>query len=146
MGRVYVPDGSLPWAQRYAFPPTPYLLGDEVIRVYVAFCDAEMVGRVGYVDVDASNPSRVLRVSREPVLDIGEPGAFDENGVVPTCTLEVGGRLYMYYVGYQLGVAVVRVRVAVELPDGVGLQLARHRRSRTSGRGAAASHQLSSSA
>jgi hypothetical protein len=103
MGRVYVPDGSLPWAQRYAFPPTPYLLGDEVIRVYVAFCDAEMVGRVGYVDVDAANPSRVLRVSREPVLDIGEPGAFDENGVVPTCTLEVEGRLYMYYVGYQLG-------------------------------------------
>jgi hypothetical protein len=103
MGRVYVPDGSLPWARRYAFPPTPYLMGDEVIRVFVAFCDDEMVGRVGYVDVDARDPSRVLRVSERPVLDIGAPGAFDENGVVPTCALEVGGRLWMYYVGYQLG-------------------------------------------
>lgn len=103
MGRVYVPDGSLPWARRYAFPPTPHLLGDEVIRVYVAFCDSEMVGRVGYVDVDARDPSRVLRVSPRPVLDIGVPGAFDENGVVPCAVVERDGRLYLYYAGYQLG-------------------------------------------
>jgi len=104
MGRVYAPDGSRAWAKRYAFPPTPCLReGGGVIRVYVTFCDAEMVGRVGFVDVDADDPSRVLRVSEEPVLDIGTPGAFDENGVVPTCTLEVDGRLWMYYVGYQLG-------------------------------------------
>lgn len=106
MGRVYVPDGKMWWAKKYAFPPTPYFLNDEVIRIYVAFCDENIVGRIGFVDVSAANPSEILGVSAEPVLDIGTPGAFDENGILPTSILEVDGKLYMYYVGYQLGMKV----------------------------------------
>jgi predicted GH43/DUF377 family glycosyl hydrolase len=106
MGRVYAPDGSMPWTKHYAFPPTPHRLDDETLRVYVSFCDANTVGRVGYVDVSAADPGRVLRVSPRPVLDIGRPGAFDENGVLPTCVLEYDGKLLMYYVGYQLGYKV----------------------------------------
>jgi predicted GH43/DUF377 family glycosyl hydrolase len=62
-----------------------------------------MVGRIGYVDVDADNPCRLLKVSANPVLDIGAPGCFDDNGVVPTCVLPVGDTLFLYYVGFQLG-------------------------------------------
>jgi hypothetical protein len=102
-GLVYVPDGQLSWAEGYAFPPTPYFLDDDVIRVFVAFCDEQTVGRVGYVDVEASNPLNVVGVSDRPSLDIGRPGAFDENGVVPTCVLPVGDELRLYYVGFQLG-------------------------------------------
>jgi sucrose-6-phosphate hydrolase SacC (GH32 family) len=64
------------------------------------------VGRIGYVDVQPDAPDRIVRVTSEPVLDIGAPGMFDENGVVPTCVVAVGDRLFMYYVGYQLGVKV----------------------------------------
>jgi hypothetical protein len=106
MGRVYVPDGRLWWAKRYAFPPTPHFISDDVIRMYVAFCDENTVGRIGYVDISAENPSEVIAVSQEPVLDIGAPGAFDENGILPTSVVDVDGRLYLYYVGYQLGMKV----------------------------------------
>jgi len=105
-GRIYVPDGSKWWAKKYAFPPTPYFLNDEVIRVYVAFCDEQTVGRIGYVDILANDPLKVLKVSDEPVLDIGQPGAFDENGVLPTSIVQVDDKLYLYYVGYQLGMKV----------------------------------------
>ncbi len=105
-GHVYVADGTLPWAAAYAFPPTPCRLQDDLLRLYVAFCDADTVGRVGYVDVRADEPGTVVGVSEQPVLDIGEPGMFDENGVLPTCVLEVGEELWMYYVGYQLGARV----------------------------------------
>jgi len=105
-GRIYVPDGSKSWAKKYAFPPTPHVLNDEVFRVYVAFCDEHTVGRIGYVDILADDPLRVLRVSDEPVLDIGQPGAFDENGVLPTSIVKVEDKLYLYYVGYQLGMKV----------------------------------------
>ncbi len=102
-GLLYVPPGEEAWAQHYAFPPTPWLRPDGALRLFVAFCDADTVGRVGYVDVDADDPERILAVSPRPVLDIGEPGMFDENGVVPTCVVPVGDRLFMYYVGYQMG-------------------------------------------
>ena len=103
MGRVFVPDGRLAWTKTYAFPPTPYFVSDRVLRLYVAFCDEHTVGRLGYVDVDPADPGRVLGVSDRPLLDVGTPGTFDENGIVPTCAVSVGDSLYLYYVGYQLG-------------------------------------------
>jgi predicted GH43/DUF377 family glycosyl hydrolase len=106
LGRIHVPDGTLSWAKKYAYPPTPLLLDNGILRLYVAFCDDNTVGRVGYVEVDAADPTKVLKVSSTPVLDIGAPGAFDENGVLPTSVIRVGDEIYMYYVGYQLGYKV----------------------------------------
>jgi hypothetical protein len=105
-GLVYVPDGSMDWAQSHAFPPTPYLRDDGVLRIYVSSCDDGMVGRVGFVDVDPDEPSRIVRIADEPVLDIGAPGAFDENGVVPISIVRVDDRLFLYYIGFQLGATV----------------------------------------
>jgi hypothetical protein len=102
-GLLYRPDGSVPWAVKHAVPPTPHLLDDDTLRIYLAFTDENTVGRVGYLDVSPDDPGRILRVSEEPVLDIGQLGAFDENGVVPTSVVRVGDELYMYYVGFQLG-------------------------------------------
>ena len=104
LGLVYTATGEQPWAQSHAFLPTSLMIDDERIRVYVAFRDEGQVGRIGYVDVAASDPRRVLDVSRTPALDIGAPGMFDDNGVNPSCVFEHGGRLWLYYVGWQLGV------------------------------------------
>ncbi len=105
-GRIYAADGSIPWAKKYGYPPNPIRLTDDTIRLYVAFCDEHTVGRIGYVDVLAGDPKTIVKVSETPVLDIGVPGAFDENGVVPTSVIRVGDELYMYYVGFQLGMKV----------------------------------------
>jgi hypothetical protein len=100
-GLIYAPDGSSSWAKNSALQPTPILMGEQ-IRVYVGFRDEKGISRVGFVDVDAYNPSRVLNVSSLPALDVGEPGAFDSNGVVPTAIVERDEGLYLYYAGYQI--------------------------------------------
>ena len=105
-GHVYVADGRQPWAQTHAFIPTCHLLDEDRIRVYAAFLDADQTGRVGFVDVDAADPRRVLEVSPAPVLDIGAPGTFDDSGVTPVCITALGDRLRLYYVGWQRGVHI----------------------------------------
>lgn len=103
LGVVWQPDGDLWWARKYATCPTPLFLNDGSLRLYVQCRDEDGVGRIGYVDVDPENPSHVLRVSKEPVLDVGAPGAFDDNGVFQTSVLQSeDGRLFMYYVGFEL--------------------------------------------
>jgi predicted GH43/DUF377 family glycosyl hydrolase len=128
-GLIHAPDGHLSWAKKYAFPPTPYAVNDRVLRLYMAFCDANMIGRAGFVEVDADEPSRVLRISETPVLDIGRPGDFDDNGVLPTFILPMGDRLFMYYVGYQLGHRVrYELFVGLAISDDGGLTFRRHSR------------------
>jgi len=102
-GLIYCPDGKCSWVKHSALQPTPYFISDDVIRSYVGFRDDNGVSRIGCVDVDANNPSVVLKVSEKPVLDVGVPGTFDENGVVPCAVIEREGKLYLYYAGYQLG-------------------------------------------
>jgi predicted GH43/DUF377 family glycosyl hydrolase len=102
-GLIYGPGGDSWWAQRWALQPTPLLRPDGIVRVFIGLRTLAGVSRVGFVDVSADNPSEVVGYSREPVLDIGEPGAFDENGVVPCAVVERNGQLYLYYAGYQLG-------------------------------------------
>lgn len=106
-GVVWRPTGQRWWARSHATCPTPVWLQDGTLRFYVQSRDAVNVGRVGYVDVDPDRPTQVVRVSEDPVLDVGAPGHFDDNGAFQTSVLRgPDGRLLMYYVGFELSVHV----------------------------------------
>ncbi|WP_426409050.1 glucosyl hydrolase [Bradyrhizobium ganzhouense] len=90
------------WMDNSALTPTPFRINDEIIRVFAGFRDSAGVSRIGYVDVCADNPTRIVSVSREPVLDIGRAGCFDDNGVILGDVVTGPGGLYMFYVGFQL--------------------------------------------
>jgi hypothetical protein len=107
LGCVHCARGERPWRASHAYCPTPIDTGDGRLRVLCAFLDADKVGRVGWVDVDAADPTRVLAVSDRPALDAGKPGAFDEHGVTPlsACRLD-DGRVRLYYAGWQRAVGV----------------------------------------
>ncbi|HWG41727.1 MAG TPA: hypothetical protein VN688_03000 [Gemmataceae bacterium] len=125
LGLVYEAKGEQPWAQSHAFIPTPLVRDENTIRVYAAFLDKEKVGRIGYVDVDARDPRRVLDVSPQPVLDIGIAGTFDDNGVTPVCVFDHRGKTFLYYVGWQLGIRVryyLFVGLAISTDGGASFQ------------------------
>jgi hypothetical protein len=107
LGRTFCPDGSMPWAKHSALTPTPVSLTEGLVRVYAGFRDDAGVSRIGWVDLRADDPRRVERVCRRPALDIGEPGCFDDNGVILGDVVHDDGDLLMFYVGFQL---VARVK------------------------------------
>lgn len=100
-GLVFNPAGRSSWMRHTALTPTPMLFGDR-IRVWAGFRDDEGISRVGWVDVDASDPTRVLGFSTEPALDRGSDGCFDDNGVILGDVVAHDGKLHLFYVGFQL--------------------------------------------
>ncbi len=104
-GVIYSAQNDAEWKNQFAMLPTP-LLVDDSLRIFIGFCDKNNVGRIGYVDVNPSNPSEIREVSRNPVLNIGRKGCFDDNGVVPISILKKGDEIYLYYIGFQLGVQI----------------------------------------
>lgn len=82
--------------------PTPFLLDEDTIRVFVTVCDEDNVGRPYYVDLNARDPTHVLSVSPHPVMDVGASQSFDEHGIVAAQVLRArDGRLLLYYSGFQ---------------------------------------------
>ena len=105
VSQIYAPDGNKSWSRSHAQAPTAIKL-DSFIRVYFGTRDAKNKSRTGFVDLNLQDPTKILRVSETPVLDLGEPGTFDEDGAIPSCVMRVGNEIWMYYGGVSRGVRV----------------------------------------
>ncbi|MGI8559974.1 MAG: hypothetical protein ACR2J7_00725 [Luteimonas sp.] len=128
-GLVWSPDGSLPWARTHAMVPTPIDLPHlGVIRIFFSGCDHAGIARPGFVDVSPTDPTRLVAVHPRPLMDIGLPGTFDENGVLVTSVLRLpDGRLHMYYVGFEIGTRIrYRLLSGLAVSDDDGVTFGRH--------------------
>lgn len=104
--------------------PLPYLMGNR-LRIFLTMCDSDNIGRIGFIDVDPENPKKILGYSKLPIINIGDDGCFDDNGVVTASLLRDGEKLYMYYSGYQKCVKVpylIFTGVAVSLDNGLSFK------------------------
>ena len=79
------------------------IMWNGVIRVYFGGWDEYPVSRITYMDLDPKNPSNILAVHHSPILDIGEDGMFDDNGVFPAHASVIDGKVHLYYTGFQKG-------------------------------------------
>lgn len=99
LGLVRGSGSDVAWAEHSALQPSPHIREDHV-RVYCGMRDGAGRSRVGWVDVDRDDPTRVVGLSEQPALDLGSPDAFDAAGVVPCAVAEAEGTLRLYYAGY----------------------------------------------
>lgn len=114
------------WFKKNAMVPLPYLKDAATIRVFMTMCDEKNVGRIGYIDVDADNPSCIKGYSQKPVLDIGMPGTYDDNGVVSSSLLCENGKMYMYFSGYELSTKIpYKIFCGVAVSEDNGLSFKR---------------------
>lgn len=104
LGQVWRAEEHLTWGSMGTLTPTPFMIGNDVIRVFCGIRDENGVSRIGYFDVSEDNPNEVIGFCDKPVLDVGKPGMFDDNGMLLGDIIELDGELRMYYVGFQLGV------------------------------------------
>ncbi|WP_370675586.1 glucosyl hydrolase [Pleomorphomonas sp. PLEO] len=103
LGLVWSAGGADMPAFTHGMAPTPFLLSDDVLRIYLTVIDTEGRGHARYVDVSAYNPKQVLGTSRHEVLGPGEPGAFDDNGLMPLSLVRsANDKLFLYYAGFEL--------------------------------------------
>src|SRR2546423_15085648 len=101
LGLLFAPDGSAPWARGYEFMPTVHVHSDTIVRVYFTALDEQKFGRIGFVELDRDNLAKIVRVSAQPVLDLGDRGTFDDSGVSASCVTRRGEAIFLYYVGWQ---------------------------------------------
>jgi len=124
-GLIFRVDNQYPWMAHHACVPTAEKMSDKVLRIYFGPRDAENRTVVTFIEVDADDPSQVLRVHDRPVLGLGEVGTFDDSGAMPCSIVNQGGRKYLFYVGWNRGVTVPyrnAIGLAVSDDDGITFQ------------------------
>jgi hypothetical protein len=104
-GLIFTPDGGRDWSRTHAQAPSAIVLGDR-IRIYYGTRDADNRSRTSFFEVAVDDPTRILYAHDRPVMDLGQPGTFDEDGVIASQLIAVGDELWMYYGGVSRGGSV----------------------------------------
>ena len=125
-GLIFKVDRQSEWMAHHACVPIADRVSDDVLRIYFGPRDTRGRTRTTFIEVEADNPSKVLRVHDRPVLDLGRLGAFDDSGVMPSCVVNHSGRKYLFYIGWSPAVTVpYRNAVGLAVSDDGGLTFER---------------------
>ncbi len=104
-GLIFKPDNAAGWMKTHAQVPTP-LVGDGFIRVYFSSRPERNLSLTTFVDLDANDPTRILNLNPAPILELGKPGTFDEHGIMPSCAVRDGDKIFLFYSGWSRAVSV----------------------------------------
>ncbi len=107
LGNIFNPTLSQPhaWMQEYAQCPTPFVLDEKTLRVYISCrpqrgMDRQYVSYPGYVDLARDNLTRIVGISDTPLIPLGGLGCFDEFGIMPCSVVRHDNLVYLYYTGW----------------------------------------------
>ncbi len=113
------------WMQEFAQAPAT-LVFEKFVRVYFstrppADSSGQYVSYTGFVDLDRFNLQKIVNISKKPILQLGDKGAFDEFGTYPTSIARRGNDIVAYYGGWTRCVSVpfnVAIGRAISNNDG----------------------------
>lgn len=111
---IYRPAGTVNWARSHAQVPRCLLMPSGKIRVFYCSRDRQNRSRTAWLEIDPDEPARILGHSPGPILALGEPGHFDDSGIMPSDVIWSGTDIYFYYVGWNVG-RPARYRTALGL-------------------------------
>ena len=108
IGRIFDPrEHPQWWLHEFAQAPATLILEDRV-RVYSSGrprpdAQGQYTSYTGFVDLARDDLTRIIRVSSDPIMSLGDLGCFDEHGVYPVSVIRGadGKTVFCYYAGWS---------------------------------------------
>ena len=109
----------------HAQVPTVLPLG-EILRIYYADRDRRGKSYIASIDVSTKNPQKIVDAREGPLMVAGDPGTFDDDGMMPSAAVRAGDRIFLYYTGWNQGVTVpYRNSIGLAVSDDGGVSFRR---------------------
>jgi len=70
-------------------------------RIYFSSRNDKNYSLPFFIDVAAGKPEKIIRQSEGSIFNVGETGAFDQHGVMPTEIININGLDYLYYIAWN---------------------------------------------
>jgi hypothetical protein len=94
------------WAETHAALPHAHAVPDGRLHLYFSSRDLGGRSQIGRAEFVLDGVEADLRVGDKPILEPGPRGSFDDSGVTTSCLVQEGGKFFLYYTGWSLGVTV----------------------------------------
>jgi len=102
-GIIFNPKNNFPWMRSYASLPIADKINNDRFRIFFSTRNSKNQSLVGFIEIDMYNPTKILRISKTPVLSPGKIGTFDDSGAMAASIVNHRNKKYMYYIGWNQG-------------------------------------------
>jgi hypothetical protein len=111
----------------HAANPTVDLIGGNLIRVYFGTRDSRNRSHIGAAVFEMNGIFRLIDLTSSPVIAPGKLGSFDDSGASMGSLVRYSNALYLYYLGWNLGVTVPwRNSIGLAVSEDNGLSFRRY--------------------
>jgi predicted GH43/DUF377 family glycosyl hydrolase len=100
-GRLFGSELGIWWMSGGAYAFFPIVESDGTLRFVAGGRDKDGRSRLGVVTMEWGDQPRVTHVTPDPILDLGEPGAFDMDGVSYPCVMPSERGIFLYFTGWR---------------------------------------------
>ncbi|MEA2019750.1 MAG: hypothetical protein U9N59_15020 [Campylobacterota bacterium] len=106
LGLIFNVNKNYDWMNSHSSVPFAENIYDDKFKIYFSCRNDNNESSIGYTIIDINQPQSILEISKEPVLEKGELGTFDDSGTMGSCILNKDNKKYLYYIGWNLGITV----------------------------------------
>lgn len=106
LGKIFDPRDvkNKTWISEFAQAPSTIVFND-FVRVYFSCRPlpdnrSQYVSYSAYVDLNRKNLFEIINIAKQPVLELGERGSFDEFGIYPMSVIKKDNDVIAYYGGW----------------------------------------------
>lgn len=109
-GHIFTPNGEPDWMHHYASQVCPVEFNN-FIRIYFTTRSklndkGNYETKISFLDCDKEDPTKILYIHNSPLLSLGQPGTFDEHGIMMCEVMFYDNKYWLYYIGWQRSTTV----------------------------------------
>lgn len=88
------------WSKTHSMLPTPLKLTKYNYRIFFGTRNNNNQSTIGFFDFNFKN-FKIINKANNICLNVGELGAFDDNGVLPSSIINHGAKIFLFYIGWK---------------------------------------------
>lgn len=126
-GRIFPPPRQGGWLHSHAAVPFAMAIEEHRWRIFFTARDESDRSHTGWFELDPRFPDQPLSVSRQPVLEPGALGTFDDAGAMGSWLVASEDGLRLYYQGWNRGHSVpFRNAIGLAVSEDGGRSFSKH--------------------
>ncbi len=102
LGKIFCASGESDYMQSGGRAPIALHKHDDVFKIFFGSYDALGRGRIFSLDLNITAPEKVENITTQPLIDLGEAGFYDDNGIIPASLISFDNTLYLYTIGFSV--------------------------------------------
>jgi len=102
LGKIFCADNNSDLMITGGRTPVAQNVEGDLFKIYYAAYDIKMRGKIYALYININEPNTIQKLVLDPIIDKGDIGFFDDNGIIPSSIVIYNNSIFLYTCGFSV--------------------------------------------